>query len=44
MLYSFEELCITLAVADNSFARVLNPHGFTRRTLEAGIETRQTLR
>ena len=27
MLNSFEELCITLAGADNSFARVLNPHG-----------------
>ena len=27
MLNSFEELCITLAAADNSFARVLNPHG-----------------
>ena len=27
MLNSFEELCITLAVAGNSFARELNPHG-----------------
>ena len=27
VLNSFEELCITLAAADNSFARVLNPHG-----------------
>ena len=28
VLNSFEELCITLAAADNSFARVLNPHVF----------------
>ena len=27
MLNSLEELYITLAAADNSFARVLNPHG-----------------
>ena len=27
VLNSFEELCITLAAAGNSFARVLNPHG-----------------
>ena len=27
VLNSFEELCITLAVAGNSFARELNPHG-----------------
>ena len=27
VLNSFEELWITLAAADNSFARVLNPHG-----------------
>ena len=27
VLNSFEELCITLAAADNSFARELNPHG-----------------
>ena len=27
MLNSFEELCIMRAAADNSFARVLNPHG-----------------
>ena len=27
MLNSFEELCITLAAAGNSFARELNPHG-----------------
>ena len=26
MLNSYEELCITLGAADNSFARVLNPH------------------
>ena len=63
VLNSYEELCITLGAADNSFARVLNPHGgayilsstdrlfrsirtlqcgLTRRTLEAGIETRPT--
>ena len=59
----FEELCIMRAAAENSFARVLNPHegayilsstdrlfrsirtlqcSKTRRTLEAGIETRPT--
>ena len=27
VLNSYEELCITLGAADNSFARVLNPHG-----------------
>ena len=27
VLNSFEELCIIWAAADNSFARVLNPHG-----------------
>ena len=27
VLNSFEELCITLAAAGNSFARELNPHG-----------------
>ena len=27
VLNSFEELCIMRAVAENSFARVLNPHG-----------------
>ena len=27
VLNSFKELCITLAAADNSFARELNPHG-----------------
>ena len=27
VLNSFEELCITLAAAGNSFARALNPHG-----------------
>ena len=27
VLNSYEELCITLGTADNSFARVLNPHG-----------------
>ena len=27
VLNSFEELCITRAAADNSFARELNPHG-----------------
>ena len=27
LLNSYEELCITLGAADNSFARVLNPHG-----------------
>ena len=27
VLNSYEELCITLAAANNSFAKVLNPHG-----------------
>ena len=27
VLNSYEELCITLGAADDSFARVLNPHG-----------------
>ena len=67
VLNSFEELCIMLAAAGNSFDREFNPHGGayivihrqtvslcqnssvwldarSGRTLEAGIETRPTLR
>ena len=41
MLNSFEELCIMLAAADNSFAREFNPHGgayivIHRQTIKVG--------